>query len=281
MNNCFYTLSNGYQIPALGFGTFRTREGKETEDSVICALKAGFRHIDCAAVYGNEKSVGNALKYSGVERDQLFITGKLWNDDKGYEQTKAAFYKTLADLQLDYLDLYLIHWPVAKASRENRESANRESWRAFEELYHEGKIKAIGVSNFLSHHLESLMKSASVKPMVNQIEIHPGVLQQETVDFCRQHNILIEAWAPFSNGQIFNNEILKELAQKYGKSVAQLTLRWLLQKQIVPLPKSVTPKRIESNLDIFDFFIDEEDMKRIDSIQDCPGSGIDPDHIDF
>lgn len=281
MKENFYLLSNNHKMPNIGFGTFRTPSGKETEQSVLNAIKAGYRHIDCAAAYGNEKSVGDAIRKSGVEREEIFVTSKLWNDDKGYENTLAAFNRTLEDLQLEYLDLYLIHWPIAKASKENWKEANSESWRALEELYNQGKIKAIGVSNFLEHHLEPLFEAAKIKPMVNQIEFHPGMLQEEIVEFCKKHNILVEAWAPFSNGQVLNNPVLKEIADKYEKTVAQLTLRWIIQKGIVPLPKSVTPERIKSNLQVFDFEISAQDVERIDRLTDCGGSGLHPDEVDF
>ncbi|CEQ14585.1 aldo/keto reductase [Paraclostridium sordellii] len=281
MSEKFYLLSNNYKIPNIGFGTFRTPSGEETEQSVLNAIKSGYRHIDCAAAYGNEKSVGDAILKSGVAREELFVTSKLWNDDKGYENTLKAFNKTLEDLQLDYLDLYLIHWPIAKASKNNWKEANTESWRALEELYSQGKIKAIGVSNFLPHHLEPLLENAKIKPMVNQIEFHPGMLQEETVEFCKKHHILVEAWAPFSNGQILTHPVLKEIADKYKKSVAQLSLRWIIQKGIVPLPKSVTPERIKSNLEVFDFEISEQDVDRIDKLTDCGGSGLHPDEVDF
>lgn len=281
MKKIFYLLNNNYKMPNIGFGTFRTPSGEETEQSVLNAIKAGYRHIDCAAAYGNEKSVGEAIRKSGVAREEIFVTSKLWNDDKGYENTLAAFNRTLEDLQLEYLDLYFIHWPIAKASKENWKEANSESWRALEELYNQGKIKAIGVSNFLEHHLEPLFETAKIKPMVNQIEFHPGMLQKEIVEFCKKHNILVEAWAPFSNGQVLNNPVLKEIADKYEKTVAQLTLRWIIQKGIVPLPKSVTPERIKSNLEVFDFEISAQDVERIDRLTDCGGSGLHPDEVDF
>lgn len=281
MNEKFYLLNNNYKIPNIGFGTFRTPSGEETEKSVIDAIKSGYRHIDCAAAYGNEKSVGEAIRKSGVAREELFVTSKLWNDDKGYENTLAAFNRTLEDLQLDYLDLYLIHWPIAKASKNNWQEANSESWRALEKLYKQGKVKAIGVSNFLSHHLDPLLKTVKIKPMVNQIEIHPGMLQEETVKFCEENNILVEAWAPFSNGQIFNNPVLNEIADQYKKSVAQISLRWIIQKGIIPLPKSVTPERIKNNLDVFDFEIKAQDVEKIDRLTDCGSSGLHPDEVDF
>ena len=281
MKENFYVLNNDYKIPSIGFGTFRTPSGEETEQSVLNAIKAGYRHIDCAAAYGNEKSVGDAIRKSGVAREELFITSKLWNDEKGYEKTIAAFNKTLEDLQLDYIDLYLIHWPIAKATKNNWQEANSESWRAFEDLYKQGKIKAIGVSNFLPHHFEPLLKTAKIKPMVNQIEFHPGMLQEETVEFCKKNNILVEAWAPFSNGQILSNPVLTEIADKYNKSVAQLSLRWIIQKGIVPLPKSVTPERIKSNLEVFDFEISAQDSETIDKLTNCGGSGLHPDEVDF
>lgn len=276
-----FTLSNGYEIPAIGYGTFRMPEGKETEDAVLEALKAGYRHIDGAAIYGNEKSVGRALKRSGIPREDIFLTSKLWNDDKGYENTIRAFQQTLEDLQTDYLDLYLIHWPIAKASREHWEEANAESWRAMEELYRAGKIKAIGVSNFKTHHLKPLLEKAEIKPMVDQIEIHPGHLQEETVSFAKEQGMVVEAWAPFSNGQIFGIPELEEMASRHGKSVAQIVLRWLYQKGIVTLPKSVTPKRMEGNLQIFDFTLSDEEMKAIEQVKGPMGSGLDPDHVDF
>ncbi len=276
-----FKLPNGYTIPALGYGTFRTPDGPETENAVRDAILAGYRHIDGAAVYGNEKSVGRVIKASGIDRKELFLTSKLWNDNKGYEATKAAVNQTLEDLQTDYLDLYLIHWPIAKASNGAWQEANSKSWRAMEELYNAGVIKAIGVSNFLPHHLEALFATAKVKPMVNQLEIHPGHLQEEAVAYSKEQGLLVEAWAPFANGQIFDQPLLQEIAKRYNKNVAQISLRWLLQKDILPLPKSVTPARMAANLEVFDFTISDEDMKAIDGVTGCEGSGLHPDKVDF
>ncbi len=275
-----FRLNNGRVIPQIGFGTFRIPNGEQTERSVIGAIEAGYRHIDGAAIYANEKSVGDGIRQTGVAREELFITSKLWNNEKGYESTLAAFERTLNDLQIDYLDLYLIHWPIAKASRDRWQEANNETWKAFEELYGKGKIKTLGVSNFQPHHLEPLMAFASVKPVVNQIEFHPGWLQEKTVAYCAKENIMIEAWAPFFNAKVLNHPVLTELAGAYGKSVAQLILRWILQKNFVSLPKSVTPQRIKENLDVFDFEIGAQDTDRIDKIDDV-GFAHNSDHIDF
>jgi diketogulonate reductase-like aldo/keto reductase len=274
-------LKNGVNIPAIGFGTYRTPPGAETEQSVAEAIKAGYRSIDGAAAYRNEASVGTAIKNSGIAREELFITSKLWNDEKGYEATHRAFQKTMEELQLEYLDLYLIHWPIAKASRDHWQESNAETWKAFEELYEAGKIRAIGVSNFLRHHLEPLMKHAKIKPMVNQIEFHPGFLQEDAIRFSKEQGMLVEAWAPLSNGGIFKNPELLALADRYQKSVAQITLRWIIQKGIVPLPKSVTPGRMKENLAVFDFEISPEDSARINLITDCGHSGFDPDNLDY
>ena len=279
MNNLndTYTLSNGVNIPCVGFGTWQTPNGETATNSVLEAIKCGYRHIDTAACYGNEESVGKAIKLSGINREDLFVTSKLWNTDQGYESTLKAFNKTIKDLDLDYLDLYLIHWPVVKGHKEDWEKSICETWKAFEKLYSEGKIRAIGVSNFKPHHLKVIFENCNIKPMVNQIELHPSHNQDETVKFCRNNNILVEAWGPLSTGRIFKVKEMQDIADKYSKSIAQITLRWHIQNEILPLPKSVTPSRIKENSMIFDFELLKEDMELIQNLKGCEGSGIDPD----
>lgn len=275
-----FTLSNGYKIPCVGFGTWQTPDGDTAVNSVKAALSSGYKHIDTAAVYGNEKSVGRGIAESKVSREELFITSKVWNKDRGYNRTMDAFNKTLPDLGLDYLDLYLIHWPANAKQFSNWDEINLETWRAMTQLYKEGKIRAIGVSNFLPHHLESLMKT-EIPPMVNQIEFHPGQMQSDTVSYCKKHNILVEAWSPLGTGRMLSNGTLAEIAEKYNKSVAQLCIRWCLQNEVLPLPKSVTPSRIQENSEIFDFVVSDEDMSIINSIGYCGGSGMNPDEVEF
>ena len=283
MNNLkdTYTLCNGVNIPCVGFGTWQTPNGETAINSVLEAMKCGYRHIDTAACYGNEESVGKAIKLSRINREELFVTSKLWNTDQGYESTLKAFDKTIKDLGLDYLDLYLIHWPVVKEHKEDWKEAICETWKAFEKLYSEGKIRAIGVSNFKPHHLKVIFENCNIKPMVNQIELHPSHNQDETVKFCRNNNILVEAWGPLSTGRIFKVKEMQDIADKYSKSIAQITLRWHIQNEILPLPKSVTPSRIKENSMIFDFELLKEDMELIQNLKGCEGSGVNPDNINF
>ena len=275
-----FTLSNGYKIPCIGFGTWQTPDGETAVNAVKEAIKLGYKHIDTAAIYGNEKSIGKAIKEIGINRDELFITSKVWNKERGYKTTLKAFEKTLNYLSLDYLDLYLIHWPASVNQFKDWDNINLETWKAMTELYKAGKIKSIGVSNFMPHHLKSLMET-EIKPMVNQIEFHVGFMQEETFKYCNDNNILIEAWGPLGTGKMLDNETLKEIANKYNKSIAQLCIRWCLQNNTLPLPKSVTPSRIKENADIFDFVISDEDMKKINSMPYFGGSGHHPDKVNF
>lgn len=273
-------LHNGYQIPIIGLGTWKSPKDQTTVDAICAAVKAGYRHVDTAAYYQNEVSVGEGVRACGIDRSKLFVTSKVWNSDRGYEKTMAAFEQTMANLDLDYLDLYLIHWPAAKHQFENWEEINLSTWKAMTELYKSGRIKAIGVSNFLPHHLEALMQT-EVHPMVNQIEFHPGYMQSEVLEFCHKHNIVVEAWSPMGAGRLLTHETLMDIAAKYNKTTAQLCIRWCLQHGTIPLPKSIHPARILDNTKVFDFVISDEDMAIINAMPYC-GKGIShPDSVNF
>jgi len=276
-----FKLSNGIPIPNIGFGTWQSPEGETTVRSVLAALECGYRHIDTAAAYGNEQSVGEAIRLSGLKRESLFVTSKLWNSNRGYEKTLAAFDRTMDELGLEYLDLFLIHWPAARGKPEEWQKTNAGTWRAMEKLYREGRIMAIGVSNFLRHHLEPLVSQSEIKPMVNQIELHPGQMQPEIVAYCKAGNILVEAWSPLGTGRMLSNPALLAIAAHYGKSVAQLCIRWCLQNDFLPLPKSNHPERIKENTEVFDFNISDEDMAAINSMPYFGGSGLNPDRVSF
>lgn len=279
--NDVFILSNGVKIPVIGYGTWQTPNGDTAKSAVSLALKTGYRHVDCAAAYHNEDGVGEGIARSGISRDELFITSKVWNRERGYESTLKAFEKTLADLGVSYLDLYLIHWPAnEKMFGNDATQINLDTWRAMTELYKAGKIKAIGTSNFLPHHLKPLMET-EVAPMVNQIEYHPGWTQDEVVNFCKENHILVEAWSPLGSGRVLEDETLKNIASRYGKSVAQICIRFALQNGVLPLPKSVTPSRIDDNFDVFDFEITDEDMQMIRSMPETGWSGLTPDEVDF
>ena len=274
------TLSNGVEIPILGFGTYKIEDDKVAVNSVREAIKTGYRHIDTASFYKNEENVGNGiregLKHTGLKRKDIFVTTKVWNTEQGYENTLNAFSNSLQRLNMDYVDLYLIHWPVTKDYADEWQSRIKETWKAMEKLYNEGKIRAIGVSNFLVHHLEELILGCEIKPMVNQIEFHPGHNQKETVKFCKKHGIVVEAWSPLGRGVILENEFLSEIAKRYNKTIAQICIRWIIQQDIVALPKSVTQKRIKSNFEIFDFELSREDMDKITNMEPIGYTGSDP-----
>ncbi|MGX7196781.1 aldo/keto reductase [Enterococcus olivae] len=272
-----YTLSNGVEIPVVGFGTWQTPDGDVAESSVLAALNAGYRHIDTAAVYGNEASVGRAIAKSGVPREEIFLTTKLWNDAHSYEGAKKALEESMTKLGVDYLDLYLIHWPNPAAVRDSWQEANAEAWRAMEEAVEAGKIRAIGISNFLPHHLDELLKTAKIKPVVNQIYLNPSDAQEAVVAHNKKHDILSEAYSPLGTGKIFSVPELQTMADKYKKTVAQIVLRWSLQHGFLPLPKSVTESRIIENGQLFDFELSSEDMQAIDRLKGAAGEAPDPD----
>ncbi len=271
------TLHNGVKMPWFGLGVFKVEEGPELINAVKFAIKHGYRSIDTAAIYENEEGVGQAiheaLKETNISREDLFVTSKVWNSDLGYESTLAAYETSLKKLGLDYLDLYLIHWPV--------EGKYKEAWRALETLYKEGKVKAIGVSNFQVHHLEDLLKDAEIKPMINQVEYHPRLTQEKVKAFCQQHNIQMEAWSPLMQGQLLDNPVLQTIADNHGKSIAQVILRWDLQNGVVTIPKSTKEHRIVENAAIFDFELTAEEMQQINELNENHRVGPDPDNFDF
>ena len=268
------TLNNGVDIPALGFGVWQMEDLKECENAVIKAIQSGYRMIDTAAIYQNETAVGAGVKNSGVNRDELFITSKVWVQDHGYEKAKSAFQRTLDRLQMDYLDMYLIHWPYGDFLG---------TWKALEELYKEGKIKAIGVCNFTIEKLEELKANSTVLPVINQIELHPVFQQKELQVYDRENNIITQPWSPLGNGNanLLSNPDLKAIAEKYSKTVAQVILRWHLQEGFVVIPKSVTPSRIEENFNVFDFELTEDEMNTVRSLDTGKRLFFDPKDPDW
>ncbi|GIM30420.1 glyoxal reductase [Clostridium polyendosporum] len=270
--NDYAVLQNGVKMPWVGFGTYKVKDLETAKNSIKEALKLGYRHIDTASFYQNEEEIGIGIKESGVPREEIFLVSKVWNTDQGYEKTLESFKTSLKKLDTDYLDLYLIHWP---------KELSKETWKALEKLYKEGKVRSIGVSNFNVHHLEELMEDAEIIPMVNQVEYHPQFPQTEVHEFCKKHNIQLEAWGPLMRGKILEIPLMQELAKKYGKSISQITLRWDLQMGVVTIPKSITPERIKENIDLYDFEITSEDMEKIASLNTGERIGPDPDHITF
>jgi diketogulonate reductase-like aldo/keto reductase len=268
-----FELHNGVKMPYFGLGVYLSEDGQEVINAVKWAIEAGYSHIDTASSYNNEEGVGEGLKQSGIKREDVFVVSKVWNADQGYESTLKAFNDSLERLNLDYLDLYLIHWPV--------KGKYKDTWRALEHLYRVKKVRAIGVSNFLKHHLEDLLKSAEIVPMVNQMEFHPYLVQQDLIDYCNAHKIQYEAWSPMMQGRIFELESIKKIGLKYGKSPAQVVLRWDLQKGVITIPKSAKKERIIDNASLFDFELSNEDMAYLDSLEKGQRFGPDPDTFDF
>lgn len=266
-------LHNGIEMPQIGLGVYKVEEGSEVVQTVKTAIELGYRLIDTASLYQNEEGVGKAIKESGIPREELFITTKVWNTDQGYENTLKAFETSMEKLGLEYLDLYLIHWPV--------KGKYLETWKALEHLYHEGKVKAIGVSNFQIHHLKDLFENSKEKPTVNQVELHPLLSQEELRGFCAEQDIKVEAWAPIARGRLLEDELLNSIAQKYQKTVTQVILRWHLQNGVIIIPKSVNPSRIKENSEVFDFELSMEDMSKINSLNKNERTGPDPDNFSF
>ncbi|GED51184.1 MULTISPECIES: aldo/keto reductase [Brevibacillus] len=265
-------LNNGIKMPWLGLGVWKVKEGDEVQRAILSAIETGYRAIDTAAVYGNEAGVGDAIRDSGIARDQLFITTKVWNSDQGYETTLKAFDESMKKLRLDYLDLYLVHWPV--------QGKYLDTWKALEKLYRDGYVRAIGVSNFHVHHLEDLKQNSEIVPAVDQVEYHPLLTQKELLAYCKENGIQMEAWSPLMQGNL-DQPVLVEIGQKYGKSPAQVILRWDLQNGVVTIPKSVTPERIRQNADVFDFTLTVEEMEQISRLNQNKRFGPDPDNFDF
>lgn len=274
-------LSNCVDIPCVGFGTWRLAEGPETVEAVESAIvDCGYRLIDTASHYENETSVGKAIRSCGVPREKLFITTKVWNTERGYHAANQSFDKSLERLGLDYVDLYLIHWPATRKHYMRWEEVNLDTWRALQEIYRSGRARAIGVSNFKPEHLEALME-AEVQPMVNQIEFHPGCMQTETLTYCKENNILVEGWKPLGGGKLLDDPLLSEIAKKHKKTVAQVCLRWSIQHGVLPLVKSCHTENMLENAAIFDFSLTEDEMARIDAMPETAYTGLDPDTVDF
>ncbi len=276
-----FTLYNGVEIPCVGYGTYKTPDGEVCAEGVRVALENGYRHIDTAEFYANEKGVGEGIRRSGVNREDVFITTKLWNTHQGYDSTLFSFEESAKKLGVETVDLYLVHWPMAHDFLEDYPKHFLDTWRAFEYLYKNGRVRAIGVCNCLKHHLNVLFGECEIKPMVNQIEYHYGFRDEETVKFSKENGLLVEAWAPLCKGRFFGQEPLKSVAEKYGKTEAQILVRYILEHGALPLPKSVTPARIIENADVFDFELSPSDVALLDAFDGVGRLGSHPDHVAF
>ncbi len=268
-------LNNGVNIPAIGYGTYKTSENDVS--IILSAIECGYRLLDTASIYKTEQQTGAAARESGIPREEITVISKVWRNDLGYHKTKEAFAHSLKQTGLNYLDLYLIHWPANARNFNNWQKTNAETWRAMEELLEEGKIKSIGVSNFWPEHLEALLDSAKIKPAVNQIEFHPGYWQPETTQYCKEKGIVLQAWSPLARGRIFGNEILIEIANRHQKTVSQIALRWIVQQGVIPIPKAASKERMNENFDIFDFALSDEEMELINNLPETGFSGERPD----
>lgn len=271
-----YVLNNGVEIPAVAFGTYKAADGKSA-DVIRAAIGAGYRYFDTASFYGTETYLAEAIRESGISRGEFFIASKLWKDEMGYENVKSAFERTLNNLRTDYLDLYLIHWPLPEPGYKEWRQLDKETWRAMEELYEAGKIRAIGLSNFLPHHIENILKDCRVRPAVDQVEYHPGYSQEAVVNYCRERGILVQAWSPIGRSRVLDEPLVKELAAKYGVSPAQICLKFAVQRNIIPLPKSSSEDRMRENLDLYSFELEQDDIWRLSTMPQTGWSGEHPD----
>lgn len=271
-----YVLNNGVEIPAVAFGTYKAADGKSA-DVIRAAIGAGYRYFDTASFYGTETYLAEAIRESGIPRREFFIASKLWKDEMGYENVKSAFERTLNNLRTDYLDLYLIHWPLPEPGYKEWRQLDKETWRAMEELYEAGKIRAIGLSNFLPHHIENILKDCRVRPAVDQIEYHPGYSQEAVVNYCRERGILVQAWSPIGRSRVLDEPLVKELAAKYDVSPAQICLKFAVQRNIIPLPKSSSGDRMRENLDLYSFELEQDDIWRLSTMPQTGWSGEHPD----
>ncbi len=275
----YLSLYNGMRIPGIGLGTWQIRDRSLLSELLGEAYDVGYRLIDTAAAYSNEMGIARAMESNGLHRHEVVLSDKVWNTCRGYEEVQVACKNSLRKLKTDYLDIYLIHWPASPRLHPDWETINGETWRGMEKLLEQGLVRAIGVCNFKVHHLEALKKTYKVKPMINQIEFHPGVQNREIYDYCKAHEIVLQASSPLGNGEILSNEGLMELAREKGKSVAQVALRWEMQKGVAAIPKTANRNRLRENIDLFDFQLSDEEMKRIDKIPYCGGLGIDSDEV--
>ena len=271
-----YILNNGVEIPAVAFGTYKAADGKSA-DVIRTAIEAGYRYFDTASFYGTETYLAEAVRESGISRDEIFIASKLWKTEMGYDNVKKAFGRTLENLETDYLDLYLIHWPLPEPGYKEWKQLDKETWRAMEELYQEGKIRAIGLSNFLPHHIENILEDCTVRPAVDQIEYHPGYSQEAVVQYCKERDILVQAWSPIGRQRVLTEPLVQELAEKYGVSPARICLKFAVQRGIIPLPKSSSMERMKENLDLYSFEMEQEDIWRLATMPQAGWSGEHPD----
>lgn len=278
ISDCF-VLNNGVRIPCVAFGTYKAA-ADQTAAVISRAIEAGYRHFDTASFYGTEPFLGQALAACGLPREDFFLTSKAWKDEMGYEEVKAAFARSLERLGTDYLDLYLIHWPRPDRGTPNWEQLCQDTWRALEELYQAGQVRAIGLSNFLPHHIEVIQQSCTVTPMVDQIEFHPGYTQPDTVHYCQAHGIQVEAWSPMGRTRVLDTPLVTELAAKYAVSPSQLCLRYALQKNVLPLPKASSLEHMQQNQDVFAFTLSGADVSRLDTMPQTGWSGQHPDFLE-